>query len=1448
MDRNEKIKKSIRKEIELTNEKILKGDIKINKRSDLEFHAKQTVEMGYFKATFFEGVGRFLNSKFAAFIGICFLVFYQIPNWIKDIQSGAAAERWNNIVHDVTTYNYKKWFCKHKDIDISKAEITFPEKMQYDGQAVMVVPCERCGKEMTYSVGPARSIIQEGNCSQETIYKVVYDFNNSSEWKWDYSELCFEFSYSTIGTHDFRILTVGYEATCNSEGLSDSEICKECGYIKEAVALPKLEHGPTDVDYIEPTCHTFGYSKGGSVCLNCHHVYEGKGDQIPMISHEYDVKTVEATYNLSGKSIYNCKYCDDAYEVEIKPGFASVANYEVISKDDGSQFVLIKKAISTQETLEIPSHIDGIPVEIIDNYAFQDCKNIKTVILPDSIKELRRNAFGNCSLLTTINLPEGLTYIGESAFLGCSSLTSIELPNNLKFLGNSAFEGCKSLSGKIIIPETIETILDSTFKDCSSLQSVEVKFKFARIKNSAFRNCTSLVSVDFPSSLAEIGEAAFANCKSLAGELVIPGSINALGGSAFEDCISLKSVVLEDGVQQIYSAAFEGCSSLISVKLAPSISFVGTNAFKDCNNILEVYDTKNLVDWSYKVLVNHKSMNEASWLFNDDIGSLYFHDKTKSTYYLVSLKNTGTDITIEEKINGNKYHMLDGALSSLYDVESLTMYNVSGYSLSSLFGGNVPNTLTSLKVDVKGSVSKEYFANISSLKTIELTNNVTGAASAFYNCNSVSELTLPGSMKVGYLFFNYDSLIKTNGEQYFRQYTPSSLKKVNATGTNIVDYFCYDLNSIEEITLSKDINYVSNSAFEKCSGLNKVYYDGTLENWCNITFNGEFATPMNEAEMFYMLGDDNNYSLLVDVNIPSSITSIKSYTFYGFNTIKSVSFSESVTSIGYNSFANSSVQSIGFSNSLLTVGESSFSNCFGLKEVILPDSVTEIKAKAFEDCKSLESIQLGKSLNKIGEKAFYNCFAMKKIVIPKNVYSIGKDAFYGCSSMTEVYNLSSLNIEAKSTNNGYVGYYTNTIFTSLNTTKYEYDNFIYLDDGMGNYEIISYKGNHKTIIFPSGIDGKEYSIAKNSFINDTSIEKIVIPSYVISIGESAFEGCINLKTIEFEEGISSIERCAFYNCSGLSKLILPESILEIGASAFCNCTNLQEIYIPAGVNKVGEASFRKTYEKLEKITMPTTVNIEKTFANFMAMDYQPITVGFKEIYIIGSNEIPEGYFAYCLAVEKIVIDESTTKINNNAIRYRSKLIELYLPSTITEIGYGNFAGLSSIRKIEFESDRYKFIDNYKGFVDLTTNTLLFATADLVIPDYIDTIGSYAYDELKATEITIPDNIKVIKSYAFNYSKLTKVVLPNNIERVENYAFNRSSNLKSIIIPTSIKYFGSFLTGYSCDYYYLGTQEQWNKITFSSTTYGYYIYSETPPTVSYKYWHYDENNNPVIWVI
>ena len=197
----------------------------------------------------------------------------------------------------------------------------------------------------------------------------------------------------------------------------------------------------------------------------------------------------------------------------------------------------VKYSKDWKRLLKAPKNLKGHysireGVKVIGNYAFELCRSINRIDIPDSV-----------------------TNIGNNAFYGCRSLTNIKIPNCVTNIEDNVFAYCRSLSN-IIIPDCVINIGEGAFLGCNSLISIKIPVCVTNIGNSAFWCCKSLTCVNIPNSVTTIGMDAFGGCKSLT-NINIPNSVTNIEDGAFGECDNISSKIKSDIILRFDEKVFE---------------------------------------------------------------------------------------------------------------------------------------------------------------------------------------------------------------------------------------------------------------------------------------------------------------------------------------------------------------------------------------------------------------------------------------------------------------------------------------------------------------------------------------------------------------------------------------------------------------------------------------------------------------------------------------------------------------------------------------------------------------------------------------------------------------------------------------------------------------------------------------------------------------------------
>ena len=126
--------------------------------------------------------------------------------------------------------------------------------------------------------------------------------------------------------------------------------------------------------------------------------------------------------------------------------------------------------------------------------AFERCKPLSSIKIPESVITIEHGAFSECHKLESFDIPNGITSIEGYTFNECHSLKSVNIPESVTKIGGFAFKGCTSLES-INIPINTTLIYGGSFWECKSLKSIKIPKNVTRIGDMAFVGCSSLISV-----------------------------------------------------------------------------------------------------------------------------------------------------------------------------------------------------------------------------------------------------------------------------------------------------------------------------------------------------------------------------------------------------------------------------------------------------------------------------------------------------------------------------------------------------------------------------------------------------------------------------------------------------------------------------------------------------------------------------------------------------------------------------------------------------------------------------------------------------------------------------------------------------------------------------------------------------------------------------------------
>ena len=232
-------------------------------------------------------------------------------------------------------------------------------------------------------------------------------------------------------------------------------------------------------------------------------------------------------------------------------------------------------------------------------YAYK--KDIRTVIIGDSVTYIGKYAFYDCDGLATITIPNSVTSIGGYAFADCDGLKQVTLPDKLESIEENTFYNCDLLT-EINIPASVTSIGIEAFKYCYNLTKFTIGNGVTSIGKSAFDDCYMLTAVYYTGDVAGWCSITFESYDSnplyyaqnlyigntLVTELAIPEGVTEIKAYAFYGCSTLTQVTIPNSVENIGDLAFYWCSALTQVTIGNGVTSIGINAFGYCEALTDM--------------------------------------------------------------------------------------------------------------------------------------------------------------------------------------------------------------------------------------------------------------------------------------------------------------------------------------------------------------------------------------------------------------------------------------------------------------------------------------------------------------------------------------------------------------------------------------------------------------------------------------------------------------------------------------------------------------------------------------------------------------------------------------------------------------------------------------------------------------------------------------------
>lgn len=1019
---------------------------------------------------------------------------------------------------------------------------------------------------------------------------------------------------------------------------------------------------------------------------------------------------------------------------------------------------------------------------------FSKCEKLTSIVLPANmitaldagnkvIPAISADAMDDCPL-SQIAVNEGGNYVAENNILYLTE-------NGVK---KEIIVAAKSVSGEVVIPYTVSDIWRGAFASCELITSIKFEATpegqaAVPLKISAYPDtfplgtfkATKFTSIELPSRTVGIGPYAFAY--SGLTSIKIPGAVgddgNEFGISryAFEYCADLAVVEFEEGAENrvltvddyafrltaitsltlpsgtvsIGDSAFYDCKKLVTVNIPNSIKEIAEYAFKGCTllNSVNFAEGTHLKMLDSSIFAGCTSLIEFKLPKSDTASSLFGSSSAVKKFTLAkdALLSDGVlvgltsceEFVVEE---GNTSFVAEGGV--LYNKNKSTLIRYPQSKADTSFA--VPEGVT----QIGDSSTQSAFFGASNLTSVSIPASVrTIGAAAFYNCNALTNIDFLAAKDGN----NFDLSI---GEDAFGYSGLTSIvipARVAAVGGLSRGTFRNN-TSLTSVTFEKGsrITSIPTEAFNFCTALKSIHLPATvteIERNAFIYCKSLAAVTIEEGGEILKIGNTAFKGTKLSVtNINALIKNVTEISEYAYQETTStvdedgtLVIPEGITTIGREAFRKANgIKKIQFPSSLVSIESYAFSECSNLTEVVIPDGVISIGDSAFRGCASLKKVVVPSSVVDLGNYAFISCFALEEADV---ACDIGYRMFDGCDKLKNL--------------------------TLGNTVTAIGD---YAFNGCDSLE---------RVVLPSSLTnvGEVPAIGREAFRDCKKLESVAFAENYnpITIGEWAFNGCINLSKVVFPSNLVNMDavnkvNCAigaysFAGCTSLTELIGLEILEGIGDYAFSN-TGLTSIYIPATLSVFGASPFLGC--KLQSVELMDGNN------TLMQQDGAIYDAAMTTLMLF-----PLGYDG------DVTIPESVIALNDGVFA-GSMIRSITLSAGLREVSANAFDGCVNLKKVNCEGGLVsigKFA--FRGCTSL--ESIEFSIA-------LDTISSSAFQGSGLKSVTIGVNVTLIADRAFkdcvnlesvNFDKRGTKTL-----RVLDYAFEGCVSLTGLELPWRLR--------------------------------------------------------------
>ena len=849
----------------------------------------------------------------------------------------------------------------------------------------------------------------------------------------------------------------------------------------------------------------------------------------------------------------------------------------------------------------------------------------------------------------------------------------------------------------------------------------------------------------------------------LAESIIIPSGVTSIGRGAFSGCSRLTTVTIPAGVVSIGDSAFSDCSGLTAMAIPSSVASIGVGAFWGCCGLMEfTVSPDNLNYSSENGLLLSKNGDSIMCGVNGD----------------VTIPSSVT--TIDERA----FYNCSGLTAIMIPPSVTSIGDSAFYGCRGLTSVIIPSSVTSIEASAFSgctgltsvvmhegvmSIGRASFCGCSALSSLTMPSSVTNVcAKAFTECESIARVCVPSVTNWSNIRFedaeanplHAGAMLFVGGKEVTELSVPEEAECIND--------FTFQGGLFKSVTLPSGVLNVAETAFGGCKNINAVTVCGELTSQMQkskkVNAQGwkEQGGGIYEAYAHNGLGSP---SLRIVVGGPQR------FSFKWIKSSNDVSLRMFLDGVRYQfnqpsyDWTDMSVDIPEGQHELNWTATCSTSGGYGYAYLDLSEwwqRNRPVIEGAFPDAfNSIASVTINEGSKRIKAHFCDGCSALETVTIPSSVTNVGINAFTGCDSLKRV-NISSVK--------DWAGVHFENAFAnplSMGAALY-----------IGEEEILK-------LAIPEGA----CEILNHAF-RGGRFTSVSLPSSVTNVATTAFEGCSNI------------------NAVALSGTLTYKKPITVNVDVDKQGWRMSE----DGVFQVEASrlySYSQTYTLKTEIEGPMKFSFRwkgtwnGRFLSFYVDEHKEVdcSVSSSESWLRTTIDVPEGlhelkwvysppinYQDCCAWVDltewwrktdwpvlaglfpdsfrnitsQTIVDGSEF-INPHFCEGCSSLESVAFPSGVTNVGANAFAECERLARVDVPSveDWLKI-----SFANAAANPLSMGATLFVCGE-------------EASDLVIPEGVVEIGSYAFRGGKFVSVTLPSSVRNVATTAFVGCSNIVSV---------------------------------------------------------------------